>query len=192
MTELVFKEDTHQYFADGVLVPSVTQILSDVGLWPDYERLDSWYADRGSKVHKAVALSDKMRLNWNELDNRIMGFVESYQKWRKLTGYKPFQSETPVYNEMLNYAGTPDSYGSFPNESMHRLIDVKCGQPCIFFGLQLAGYSLCLRDHYSFKRTTVHLKEDGSCATHRVHDNVDDFNQFKAAVTVYHSKRRIK
>lgn len=196
MIDLTFDAVNHRYFADGVLVPSVTQILSDVGLWPDYSRFDSWYAERGTKIHKAVALFDRGRLDWDKLDHHIIGFIQSYSKWKEQFGYVPFQSETPMYNAKLKYAGTPDSYGKFNKNAkqLHipRLVDVKGGAPCIFFGLQLAGYALMLKDHYSFLRTTVHLQEDGSVAFHRLHSGVDDFAQFKAAVTVYHSKRRLQ
>ena len=95
---LVFRADTHQYFWNGELVPSVTQILNDVGLWPDYGQLDPWYADRGSKVHKAVALWERGRLNIDKLDNEICPYLESYKLWKLAFGYKPSVIEQPMYN----------------------------------------------------------------------------------------------
>ena len=194
---LVFEEEKHQYFWQGNLVPSVTQILDDVGLWPDYSVLDPWYADRGSKVHKAVALWEKGRLSEDVLDDQIVPYLESYKLWKEFTKYEPEIIEVPAYSLSFNFAGTPDSFGKVSEDSpvfwwRDVVLDLKCGPFNIFFGFQLAGYSIITEQHWKWKRVSLHLQNDGSIAKHRVHDDPDDFHIFKSAVTVYHAKRRIK
>jgi len=187
---LVFRESDHKYFWNGNLVPSVTQILSDTGLWPDYSQLDPFYADRGNKVHRAISLWEKWRLREDLLSAQLWPYLESYKLWKIMIGYVPISIETPSYNPTFNYAGTADSYGDSEFWGRDIFVDIKCGPPNIFFGLQLAGYALMKEDYYRYKRVSVHLQKDGSIANHQVHDNQEDFQIFKSAVTVYHAKRR--
>lgn len=191
---LVFDEKEHKYYFQGNLVPSVTQILSDVGLWPDYSQVDPFYADRGSKVHKAVELWEMHRLNMKTLDSRIEPYLNSYILWKEFVDYRPKELEKQRYNPTFNYAGTEDSNGEAGGNENFKfcsdlLVDLKCGPFNIFFGFQMAAYALMHDNPYGIKRVSLHLQGDGKMAKHRVHDDQKDFQIFKSAVVVYHAKR---
>lgn len=56
---LEYDDDTHTYIVDGVIVPSVTQIL-ETKFGSKYDRVDSQTlkraADRGTAIHKAIEM----------------------------------------------------------------------------------------------------------------------------------------
>ena len=67
---LRFDPDSHLYRVDGIIVPSVTQVLEDVGI-VDYSRLPGSTREmalrRGSAVHAACHYDDEGDLDETQL-----------------------------------------------------------------------------------------------------------------------------
>ena len=194
---LEFIEETHSYFLDSKPIPSVTQILSNVGLYPDFQYVDPWYAERGTRVHKACHYLDLGTLDWATLRKQdrgkmIIPYVESYQLFKQIYEFETVKSESRLYDENYWYAGTADKFGTImiPSGRINAIIDLKCGSPEPGYQYQLAGYSAAEGKHHSRLRFGVYLKGDGSLAEVREYKNGADYEIFRAACLVYHARKR--
>ena len=91
MGELTFYEKhpiyDHIYFHDGIVIPSVTRILSEMNLAFHYA--DQWYLDFGTAVHKAIEFFEKGTLDESTLDQRVIPRLDAYQKFKEKHGFKP-------------------------------------------------------------------------------------------------------
>lgn len=108
----VFVEESHQYFVDGVEVPSVSHILKTLKLSKDYFGVDTFYRDRGIAVHKAIELYVHNDLDEKTLDPFVVPYFEGFKKWWEKENIRhPGQQvhvEVPLYSERLGFAGTID------------------------------------------------------------------------------------
>lgn len=187
--------DPHGYEIDGAPVPSVTEILEDLGL-SDYsfvpeDDLD-WAKDRGSAVHTATHFYDDGDLNDDDLDDRVRPHVEAYKNFREDTGFEPTHIEIPVWHPVNRYAGTLDRIGVLNGVSV--LVDLKSGQPPPTVGLQTAAYQLaakCTYDLTPVKRFSLWLKDDGRYKLDPL-DNWHDFDDFLSLVNTWYIKKGIK
>jgi hypothetical protein len=135
---LTFKPNpVHEYFWNGVRVPSVTEILEDVGI-VDYSSIPFGVREmalqRGSDVHTATHYDDENDLEFDEelwLANPIgyereyqrsgqgvaptrAGYVAAWRKFRRETGFVPELIEHQGYNKAYGFAGTLDRMGTAP------------------------------------------------------------------------------
>lgn len=194
---LKFQEEDHSYTLDGIPIPSVTTILSNVGLYPDFQFVDEWYAERGKRVHKACHFLDKGTLDREKLEAQdkgglILPYVESYEKFKEVFEIQVNESEIQLFDETYWFAGTADKVIRIRWEGQFRdaVVDLKCGGPEFGYQYQLAGYSFAMGDHYSKLRIGVYLQKDGSLSKIIEYDKPGDFDEFKAACVVYHAKQR--
>ena len=180
-----FDEETHTYYLGDTILPSVTQILEDVGLIDSskYSKLE-FYLERGSAIHGATDLIDKNQLDRDSLDDRIVGHVSAYEKFKKETGFEVKASELALYSKTYKYAGTMDKVGILYGKES--IIDLKTNSVPNWGGIQLSGYNELFPGR-AFNRYGLALKEDGS---YRLvpFDNFRDRVVFLAAVTVYNAK----
>jgi hypothetical protein len=90
--EFIF--DTHEYFVDGIKVPSVTQIVASV-LPNQYRDIDpsvlKHAADKGIALHREIELYEK---------ENIKGYTEEFNNYLYLKKMYQFQ---PIENEVLIY-----------------------------------------------------------------------------------------
>ena len=189
---LEFDEEAHIYKLDGREIPSVTTILTDVGLYPSFEFVKPWYAERGTMTHRACHLLDMGTLLESSVDERIKGFVDSYRTFKDLYKFQLFESELRVFSREYWYAGTLDKTGLMliKGKMEDVLLDLKCGGPEFGYQFQTAGYAITQKNRYTTRRISVHLDEGGGIPKLVFHDNPSDFNIFLAAVSVHHAKRR--
>jgi len=103
---LSFDPKTHTYTQDGKVLPSVTQIINRV--LPRKWNADEWAMQRGTMVHKAMHLYLNGGLNFDKLDERIKGRVESLIKAVDQFGWRPRITEESFKHSVMCYAGTPD------------------------------------------------------------------------------------
>ena len=114
---LTFDADRHEYRLGRNLVPSVTQIVRAV--IPRQFAPDPWYLQRGSMVHKAVALMLRGELDWGSVDERILPRVRAAQAYWQQNVHRlcPLISAADTWlmeiesvgcNAALGFAGTPD------------------------------------------------------------------------------------
>lgn len=107
--DLSFDESAHVYSVDGVVMPSVTQIVTRV--IPRQHYADDWYLRRGSMVHKAIAMMLRGTLDMDSLDSRIVGFVKAAAK-AVTENADDFAFDMGVevqsFHPVLRFAGTYD------------------------------------------------------------------------------------
>src|SRR5262249_3605917 len=77
---LEFSPATHEYRVDGALVPSVTQLLDDAGLTPDYSVVPpnvlQHARERGIHIDLACDLLDADDLDWRSVHPEAFPYVE--------------------------------------------------------------------------------------------------------------------
>jgi len=185
---LEFDPETHTYYWGDEVVPSVTQILSELGLAGNKDFMPEESAERGRAVHLACQLLDEGDLDWDSLDPVVLPYVQGYQKFLKEHKFEPTLIEAPVFNEELFYAGTLDRRGLLNKKAV--TIDIKTSsQISKTVGLQLAAYDLCFDDGLSFgDRYALQLTMEGSYKLH-LFSWLKDYPDFKSAVTLYHWKK---
>ena len=78
---LTFDNSKHEYRFNGVVVPSVTQILKAVGL-SDYSYIPTGVlqiaTERGTVVHKIIEWYEQDILDASSIDPELKGYFESY------------------------------------------------------------------------------------------------------------------
>ena len=83
-----FNEERHEYSVDGVIVPSVSEILKPLTV-DTVEKAKPWLrdiaADRGTRIHQATMLMDYGEDV--EIDADIEGYIKAYQRF--LDDYNP-------------------------------------------------------------------------------------------------------
>ena len=182
-----FDATTHTYTIDGNVVPSVTQVLSD--LIPGWQASE-WYLQRGTAVHACAAMIAR-GVEFDH-DPSIDGQVSACKRF--FAEVKPivFEVERQVYCERYCFAGTFDLECSVNNRRC--LLDWKAS-----FGAalpyQLAAYSVAydecggypIRHGYG-----VRLNEDGTYKMSCVYDLRNYRNGFLALLSAYKIRRACK
>lgn len=173
---------THTYRVDGVVFPSVTQILGEAGL------IDTqWYTEesqyRGRKVHVMTALDDRGELDESAVTDEYRGYLDAWRKFRSETGCEILEIEKRVCNTTYRYAGTLDRIVHWRSENS--VLDIKTGAVQAWHSVQLAAYLHC-DTIVETGGYTVHLAANG---TYRVRPASDDWPVFWAALNVANWKR---
>ena len=184
---IIFNEDRHEYTVDGVIVPSVTQILRflscDIAAGASPAMRDA-AAERGSRVHAACVAYDVDGEN-AEIDGDIGGYVQAYANFLRdysISGWDVFEKPlfmntfgrsyrmNDLYHNPKGYAGTIDRCGAIDGAST--LVDIKTGSRINMHicKAQLAAYAPMLRlDGYDVRNAAVlHLKKNGCYGYHPV------------------------
>ena len=165
--ELEFDRESHTYTVDGVVYPSVTQVLMDVGL------IDTtWFRkgsdERGTRVHWICEQADKdtggMRLFLDESLEEYEPYLDAWEDFKEKSGFVVSQIELPLYSKTLGIAGTLDRVG-FLNDKL-TILDIKSGVKQKWHGLQVAGYKMILRRAlnqcgYPVELRSVYIKKTG-------------------------------
>jgi len=162
---LTFEEETHTYRLDGVVVPSVTQVLD--GLLTDYSKVPKHILEhaqqRGTAVHKATELYLQDDLDEASLDPEVAPYFYQFVKWYKQSGFKVEHSELLVYSEKYRYAGALDLFGKLAKSNA--LIDLKTSRALMpSTGPQLSAYWEAFKERTKTKlkpkRFGLHLQPD--------------------------------
>ena len=114
MDNVIFNEETHQYFLNGNELISVTRLLKKHGLAPDYSGVNldvlNAKAERGSLIHKELE---------EYVKNGELGFTDELNQFIELCekeNINPEKSEFIVNNDII--AGTVDTFGKI-NDSYY-------------------------------------------------------------------------
>ena len=188
---LTFEPEGHVYRWNGVIVPSVTQILEAVGI------LDLSMVDRdvlaaaqelGKNVHKICELYDKGTLDESSVDGAGRGYLDAWIKARKEMGFDKFSMiERKIYHPDYKYAGTLDRVYS------GTVIDIKTGAPGGLeksAGPQLAAYMevLNIPKRIYKKRLVIHLTPDDYKPIPLT--DIRDLSTFISALNIWNHKKR--
>lgn len=183
MSEFRFEEETHSYWLGSRRIPSVTQALNDAGLISDFAK-DEWAASKGTVVHKCCALLAQGKLDFGSVDERILGYVLSYQKFLEHTEWIARAVEMQDYDRDLCYAGTFDV-----DFESGWLFDLKSGAPAKWHSIQTSAYGrLCQTLGDQRHRGTLYLQSDGSMPKLVEHKDRNDWRVFVACLTLWHFK----
>lgn len=182
---------THIYKNNGIVIPSVTSILKDVGIIDfsrvPYKKLEEG-RDRGDKVHEMTRLYDLGVLDMSTVDDRLLPYLEAWKRFLRDTGFEIIDIEKRVDSEKYWFAGRLDRVGML-NEKL-TIIDIKSGQMYKSNDLQLSGYVIAHQEEHHSKikqRWGIQLKPDGYWKP-EIYNNMD--NGFLSCVSVYNLKRR--
>ncbi len=194
-----FDAASHSYRIDDVLVPSVTQALTEAGLI-DYSFLRADEREvvlaRGRRVHLATQFDDDNDLDFDSVPAADQMFVIAWRKFRATTGFVVIESEKRVGSSLYGYAGTLDVAGYFPT-APHApvIVDKKTGHAEWWTRIQTAAYAACLSEPRKYRRICVELHADSTFAVpaHLDRDGRhwhDDFQDYLAALRVCQLKRK--
>lgn len=187
---LEFIEETHTYLLDGVVIPSVTQILDILG---GYEVIPKAVlqkaADRGTAVHKATELSDLGELDYSDLDDEILGYLMGWHKF--LDDKKPelVAIEHRTHHDGFKYAGTLDrelildGYLSVLDiKSSFRLMPTTAPQTAAY--MEAVNWHRKSKSDHIKRRYGLRLTKDGQYELERYKDPAD-INIFMSALNCY-------
>jgi hypothetical protein len=173
-----FDESTHTYTVDGVVYPSVTQVLHDMGLSTYYDSGDDFYKERGQAVHKCCELIDSDTLDWSSVDPRITGYLDAYLAFKEETRWQFDHSEERLADDTYKFCGSPDRF--WP------LLDLKT--TASRFDLQLSAYAILLQAN-GFKPGReayfLQLKPDGKYTLNTYVLNRRDTGIWHCAVSLW-------
>lgn len=190
MPALAFNPDLHEYRVDGRLLPGVTDVLKGVGIidmskpwYTDYER------DRGKAIHSACEMLDTPAdgaLDWDSLDEAIVGYVRAWQSFLVESGAKILNVERKLWSPEYGFAGTLDRVLWW--QDARTIVDIKTGQPEKWHALQTAAYQIL--DGAATERCCVYLRENGKfrVCVHPMKDAANDRARFLAALATYKTK----
>jgi len=115
-----FIKDTHQYIVDGIITPSVSEILKETIFFDKYKDVPDFVLEKaaefGTAIHHAVEHDDDTLLD--EIQLRVFA---DYKRLVSEHDIKPMTHEQIVYT--ADYAGTFDMLATI--EGKQALVDVK-------------------------------------------------------------------
>ena len=184
---LEFNKKLHEYRYDGVLIPSVTQIIQDVRL-SDFgminRRVLEIAQERGTCVHLACELYDKGQLDESSVDPELVGYLEAWKKF--YSDFKPeFIEIEKMYYDERGFAGTIDRLARVGK--ITTLIDIKTGGKSKSHEVQLGGYSLFIDPQ---RTQTIYLSKDGKYKV-QPHNTTRGQSVFLSALEIYKYKNSI-
>jgi hypothetical protein len=211
-----FNEERHEYSSGGVVIPSVTQILSSLG-YSNYEiveRLNPEALERkrqlGKLVHQAAHYHDENDLTERDASGQLLipevvyNRLAAYKKFRAETGYTPIINEGRGVGELygMKYGMQFDSIGRCKENGPYWLVDLKnaSGGPQRAWAIQTAAYAMGQRAipkvvPSAFVRVIVQLFDDTSYKLFLSTDRnskifkPEDFQVWQAALAVAIDKR---
>lgn len=144
---------------------------------------------RGLVVDKCCELLVLGELDWSQVDERILGYVLSYQEMLRHTGWIARAVKQRLYDEQLGFAGEFDV--SFESGW---LIDLKAPRSgsgkAKWHKLQTAAY-WHLNCGTNFRRGTLYLQPDGSIGYLQEHrDHREDWAGFLACLNFLRTKEK--
>jgi hypothetical protein len=194
MPVIEFDEPTHRYTVDGVVTPSVTQILEAAGI-SDFSGVPADVlaraAARGTAVHQAAWFDDQDDLDETTLDPAITGYLTAWRKFKADNGVVVKLIEQRIYSP-LGYVGTFDRLITMAKHG-EVMPDLKTGEESPSWRIQLAAYLKGFHGPQSPKcrRVAVKLRNNGTYTLHwyEQKDLNRDFNVFAAALAVFQFRK---
>ena len=168
---LTFEPEGHVYKWNGIVKPSVTQVLQRCHSFGfvDAATLEA-AQDRGTYVHALCEFDDLGELDEDkERNGEFFGYLLGWRKFMR--DYRPNWSliEKPLFSKQMDIAGTPDRMGTLTAIGEDPwVIDIKSSAAKHrVWGMQLAAYrrmggeNVGPRWHLA-RRASVRLARDGT------------------------------
>jgi len=179
--QIEFNEEAHIYTVDGVVFPSVTQVLGEMGFYGDTSYFTDYGRNRGTLAHLCCHLDDTGELDEGSVDPTLAPYLAAYRRFKSESGFIVSGSEVRLASAAYRFAGTLDKIGTFPDITC-AIIDIKSGAVVPATAIQTAAYELLKGSPY--KRFALQLKPDGSFKLHKYTDRQDK-QIFLAALAAY-------
>jgi hypothetical protein len=181
--DLTFDEAAHVYRAGGVVVPSVTQVLSPL---VDFSGIPEHVLEAkrqlGQEVHFACQLDDEDDLDESSVAPHVAPYLASWRAFKRDTGAEVLMNERRVFDPLLLFAGTLDRVVWLNGH--HWLIDLKTCISCpIAVGPQTAAYLRALAEPEVTHRGALRLRPDGTYRLDALTDP-NDWACFMACLTL--------
>lgn len=193
-----FNEDQHSYTLDGTPVPSVTTVLSSVGI-SDFSMVDDETLTRavnyGQSVHNMTQLHDEGRLDESTLDPKLKVTLDLWREFKSKYISEWIGIEMRVASKKYGYAGTMDRVAVSKDNELW-LPDIKTGVKTIAHPIQTAAYENAFREMTGEKkrinRMTIYLNTKIKVEFYgkTSHEFKRDFNLFRCALTVHKFKTK--
>lgn len=189
---VTFDKETHTYHIDGKKVPSVTQIIKDVGL-VDYSGVSEEYlkqkAEIGTNIHLYLQYIDTQVKC--EIPDQVKPIIDAWFAFKEKYKVEILFAEQPVGAKILGFACTPDRYASVGGSPA--LIEIKTtaviGKEV---GYQMAGQMMCMEENkYSISdnRYVFRVGLDGKWEARKLDNYQKDRSVFLSALVIYKAKR---
>ena len=184
-------EAVHEYWLDGVKIPSVSYILASNG-FIDYGKVRKSVMESarelGSAVHSATHYYDEDDLDVDTVDPKVRPFLDEWMRFRSDWDFKPLLIERPMsccFNGM-NFGMTPDRYGTCKLGNV--VVDIKTTFDVMpSHQIQLAAYQIPFEtDGNNVHRFVVDLRSR-PYKFHQFQDR-NDKRIFGAALALTHWK----
>ena len=204
----LFDPDTHTYWANDRVMPSVTQVLTEQR-FIDFSNVPpdvmATARDRGSYVHAALHASLEDDFDVDDCDPRFRGYLDSGLAFVAEAGLAPVKDPTGriisveyrFFHLVRWFAGTVDYIG-IDRDGILTIADWKTGHPTdVAAALQTAAYEFGIRQclapviGYSgqIRRMAVKLFRDGTPAKPEPYSDPRDLSVFLSALACVHYKR---
>lgn len=192
-----FDSNLHIYRVDGIIRPSVTQVLEDVGII-DYSFLPAGVREmaleRGRQVHQITHFDDEGDLDESTVNPSLLPYLAAWRKYNQDHENVPWNEIEKAGYHSLGFAGTYDRLRYYASRSLVEVVDIKTNEIPWWVRLQLAAYAAIIIERFpisiAVKRTAVALHSDGTYAERAfpIGDRRHDFNEFLSAFNVYQTK----
>lgn len=188
---LTFDAELHEYRADGVVLPSVTQILQPLTAI-EYAGVSRDLMDRaaalGRAVHRVIELDLLDDLDVNSLTEALHPYYLAWRNFQAMSGFACDLSEHRVHSARYGYAGTLDLAGTLNGRFV--IIDAKrTAQVPRTAGPQTAAYRAALAEgvpqYAEAERYALHLRKDGTWRLVPFPHHAADLRTFLACLTVH-------
>jgi len=176
-----FDPATHIYTVEGGRFPSVTQIISDMGLYGDTSYFTEYCRERGSFVHQIIKYHVDNELDESTIDPALQGYFDAWRRFESEAQYIGDVCEHLLADQTYRFAGTIDHLGHLNGYPC--VIDVKTGAMSPATALQLAGYEV-LQKHPGIRRFGLQLTADGKYKLKEYKDR-GDRGVFLAALAIH-------
>ena len=162
--ELVFDEIPHVYKLNGIVIPSVSNIMEPLNR-AKYDGISestlNRAADKGTAVHNSI--ENFIKFDFVDIPPEHAGYFDAFMDWWNATKPVVVGSEVRMYHKLMGYAGTcdllcyiGDELHLYDYKSTYAVSEMTCG-------VQLEAYSQALASHgiKVRKKHILHLKKDG-------------------------------
>jgi hypothetical protein len=205
MSTLTFDEQSHTYRVDGIIYPSVTQVLNATGIMSNFDMVQEKVLTNarnfGTAVHFGCELDDTDDIKKYHIDDAIMHCI---QQWRKLKQniLKTVSDEDPdetiiekTFAASYGYAGKPDRVYAWVKSGLAVVIDLKTGVDAQGGDIQTAGYAELFKANSKIKfkkvrRFIVHLIHDEPEGKIEECKDRNDWNIFLSALNTYKYRQK--
>lgn len=176
--QIEFIPDSHTYMVDGIIVPSVSQIMRPVSE-KYYNGISAQVLDhaakRGTRVHQAIYDMEVNCLPHKVFNVDIQSYLSNWLVIKKLKNIRPENQEIMLTNG--KFCGTLDMIAMVDDQLS--IIDFKTTAKVNkdLVEIQLAGYKeLCEFNGWNIEKCyIIHLRKDGV----KLHDITPNTNYWK-------------